>query len=174
MKVLASPKHGLMMMNQFAPISPCRLTCGYLIGFDSMCYPKKRSILNRKAESPTARLGRRRVWPLLCVMVFTLLFSKDYSVAANNYKPMHYKQYILIQLNDFTEAYCLIELYTKENSRWDPKARNGSHVGIPQGRSKYLATVNGVKQIDWGIKYIKHRYGTMCAAYEHWILKGWH
>ena len=140
---------------------------------DSMVYPKKRSILNRKAESPTARLGRRRVWAILCVMVFTLLFSKDYSVAADNYK-QSYKQYAWIYLDyDIDEFDCLDKLYTAE-SQWNPKARNGSHYGIPQGRSKYLATVNGVKQIDWGIKYIKHRYGTMCAAYEHWILKGWH
>jgi hypothetical protein len=135
---------------------------------------KKRSILNRKAEPPTARLGRRRVWATLLLIAFSSCFLKDYSVAADNYKPIHYKQYILIQLNDFTEAYCLIELYSKENSRWDPKARNGSHVGIPQGRSKYLATVNGVKQIDWGIKYINNRYGSMCKALDHFKRKGWH
>ena len=135
---------------------------------------KKRSILNRKAEPPSARLGRRRVWATLLLIAFSSCFIKDYSVAADNYKPIHYKQYILIQLNDFEEAYCLIDLYSKENSRWDPKARNGSHVGIPQGRSKYLATVNGVKQIDWGIKYIKHRYGTMCKALQHFKIKGWH
>ena len=87
---------------------------------------------------------------------------------------MHYKQYILIQLNDFTEAYCLIELYTKENSRWDPKARNGSHVGIPQGRSIWLATATGTQQIDWGIKYNYHRYGSMCNALDHYKRKGWH
>ena len=153
--------------------APRRLTCGYLTGFDMACYPKKRSILNRKAEPPTAGLGRRRVWSHLCVIALTLCFSKDYSVANNNYKPTHYKQYILMQLNDFTEAYCLVDLYTAE-SRLNPKARNGSHYGIPQGRSKYLATVSGTKQIDWGIKYNMNRYGSMCAAYEHYKLKGWH
>ena len=135
---------------------------------------KKRSILNRKAEPPSARLGRRRVWATLLLIALSSCFLKDYSVAADNYKPIHYKQYILIQLNDFEEAYCLIDLYSKENSRWDPKARNGSHVGIPQGRSKWLATVNGVKQIDWGIKYINNRYGSMCKALDHFKLKGWH
>ncbi len=135
---------------------------------------KKRSILNRKAEPPSARLGRRRVWATLLLIALSSCFLKDYSVAADNYKPIHYKQYILIQLNDFEEAYCLIDLYSKENSRWDPKARNGSHVGIPQGRSKWLATVNGVKQIDWGIKYINNRYGSMCKALDHFKIKGWH
>ena len=133
-----------------------------------------RSILNRKAGSPTARPGRRRVWLTLLLIAFTSCFTKDYSVAAvSNYKPTHYKQYILIELQDFTEAYCLIDLYTAE-SRLDPKARNGSHYGIPQGRSEYLARVSGVKQIDWGIKYINNRYGSMCKALEHFKIKGWH
>jgi len=134
----------------------------------------KHVILNHKAEPPTAGLGRCRVWLTLLLIAFNFIFVKDYSVAADNYKPIHYKQYILIQLNDIEEAYCLVELYSKENSKWDPKARNGSHIGIPQGKSKYLATVNGVKQIDWGIKYINNRYGSMCKALQHFKIKGWH
>jgi len=123
-----------------------------------------------------ARQGKlARCWLVgIAVFIVNLCFVKTNSVAADNYKPIHYKQYILIQLNDFTEAYCLVELYSKENSKWDPKARNGSHIGIPQGRSKYLATVNGVKQIDWGIKYINNRYGSMCKALDHFNRKGWH
>ena len=144
-----------------------------LMAIDIDATLKKRSILNRKAEPPKARLGRRRVWLALCVIAFTFCFSKDYSAANDNYKPMHYRQYILITLNDLDETYCLIDLYTAE-SRLNPKARNGSHYGIPQGRSKYLATVSGTKQIDWGIKYNLNRYGSMCKAYEHYKAKGWH
>ena len=139
---------------------------------DIVMYPKKRSTLSRKAEPPTAGLGRRRVWQALCILAFTCLL-KDYSVAKENYKPTHYKQYILIELQDFTEAYCLIDLYTAE-SRLNPKARNGSHYGIPQGRSVYLSRVDGTKQIDWGIKYNLNRYGSMCKALEHYKIKGWH
>ena len=134
---------------------------------------KKRSILNRKAESPAARLGRRRVWATFMLIAFISCFLKDYSVAKENYKPTHYKQYILITLNDLDETYCLVELYHHE-SRFNPKARNGSHYGIPQGRSKYLARVDGTKQIDWGIKYINNRYGSMCKALDHFKTKGWH
>ena len=134
----------------------------------------KHVILNHKAGSPSARPGRCRVWATLLLIAFNFIFVKDYSVAAvSNYKPMHYKQYILIELQDFTEAYCLIDLYTAE-SRLNPKARNGSHYGIPQGRSKYLARVDGTKQIDWGIKYNLNRYGSMCKALEHYKIKGWH
>ena len=133
----------------------------------------KHVILNHKAEPPRARLGRCRVWAIYLLIAFISCFVKDYSVANDNYKPTHYKQYILIELNDFTEAYCLIDLYTAE-SRFNPKARNGSHYGIPQGRSVYLSKVSGIKQIDWGIKYNINRYGSMCKALQHYKIKGWH
>ena len=133
----------------------------------------KHVILNHKAEPPTAGLGRCRVWLISLLIAFNIIFVKDYSVAKENYKPTHYKQYILIELNNFEQAYCLIELYHNE-SRFNPAARNGSHYGIPQGRSVYLSKVDGTKQIDWGIKYNLNRYGSMCKALEHYKIKGWH
>ena len=132
---------------------------------------KKRSILNRKAEPPSARLGRRRVWATLLLIALSSCFIKDYSVA--NDKTNHYRQWAFIQLNNLDEFYCLDELYFYE-SRWNPKARNGSHYGIPQGRSKWLATADGYKQVEWGIKYNNNRYGSMCKALEHYKIKGWH
>jgi len=134
---------------------------------------KKRSILNRKAEPPTAWLGRRRVLATLLLIAFNICFLKDYSVA-DKPRITHYKQHAFMKLGySFDEFYCLDELYYKE-SRWNPSARNGSHYGIPQGRSTYLATVDGFKQVEWGIKYNLHRYGSMCAALDHHKRKGWH
>jgi hypothetical protein len=61
------------------------------------------------------------------------------------------------------EYRCINTLYYYE-SRWNHKARNGSHYGIPQGRSLWLKTANPIEQIKWGIKYNKNRYGSNCAA----------
>jgi hypothetical protein len=132
---------------------------------------RKRSILNRKAGPPKARPGRRRVWATLLLIAFSSCLSKDYSVAFD--KTNHYRQWAFIQLNNLDEFYCLDTLYFHE-SRWNPKAKNGSHYGIPQGRSKWLKTANGYKQVEWGIKYNMNRYGSMCKALEHYKLKGWH
>ena len=121
-----------------------------------------------------ARQGKlARCWLVgIALVIVNLCFVKTNSVAVN--KPMHYKQYAFIQLNhSFTEFYCLDELYHRE-SRWNPKAKNGSHYGIPQGRSKWLSTVNGYKQVEWGIKYNLNRYGSMCKALDHFKIKGWH
>ena len=137
---------------------------------DIIRYPKKRSTLSRKAEPPRARLGRRRVWQALCILAFTCLL-KDYSVAQD--RTNHYRQWAFIQLNDIEQFYCLDELNYKE-SRWNPNAKNGSHYGIPQGRSKYLARVDGYKQIDWQLKYIEKRYSNPCNALAHHKIKGWY
>ena len=61
------------------------------------------------------------------------------------------------------EYKCISKLYYYE-SRWNHKARNGSHYGIPQGRSIWLKTASPIEQIKWGIKYNKNRYGSNCAA----------
>jgi len=132
---------------------------------------KKRSILNRKAESPTARLGRRKVWATFMLIAFISCFLKDYSVALETTN--HYRQWAFIQLNDIDQFYCLDELNYKE-SKWNPKAKNGSHYGIPQGRSKWLSTVDGYKQIEWQLKYIEKRYSNPCNALAHHKIKGWY
>jgi hypothetical protein len=98
--------------------------------------------------------------------------------SAGGSKPVQYvtyKQFALHQLGyDYEQYKCLSKLYGKE-SAWNPKARNGSHYGIPQGRSIYLSKVDGYKQVQWGLDYIAHRYDAdTCKAYEHWKAKGWH
>jgi len=121
-----------------------------------------------------ARQGKlARCW-LVGIALFIVFncFENTNSVASLD-RTNHYRQWAFIQLNNLDEFYCLDELYYKE-SRWNPKAKNGSHYGIPQGRSKYLQRVNGYKQVDWGIKYNQVRYGSMCKALEHYKTKGWH
>ena len=99
---------------------------------------------------------------------------------AGGSKPVQYisyKEYAYYALGYNLEEYkCLTILYGKE-SAWNPLARNGSHVGIPQGRSEYLAKVDGYKQIQWGLSYIQHHriyQGNVCKALNHWRTYGWH
>jgi hypothetical protein len=62
-----------------------------------------------------------------------------------------------------------------EESRWNYLARNKSHYGLAQMRSKWYGTLNPYKQVDVHLNYIKHRYdGCACKAYQHWKDKGWH
>ena len=83
------------------------------------------------------------------------------------------KQYAYYSLGDVKQYKCIAALYGKE-SAWNPKATNGSHAGIPQGRSKWLVTATPIQQVEWGLRYIKHRYGTPCQALNHWKKYNWH
>ena len=85
------------------------------------------------------------------------------------------KQYAYHSLNNLKEYKCLTVLYGKE-SAWNYKAYNASSgtVGIPQGKSVYLLTATPIEQVEWGLRYIKHRYSTPCRALDHWSKYGWH
>ena len=139
---------------------------------------KKRSILNRKAEPPKARLGRRRVWLMLCVIAFTYCFSKDYSHATDNHV-MNLKLYAYNKFKTWDQFSCYNYIIYKE-SRWNYKARNGSHYGLGQMRNTMVLTLTPRGQIDLHYKYIGHRYGMVngepnaCIAAEHLDKKGWH
>jgi len=136
-------------------------------------------MIRSRSHSPSRRKGEPHRGKLArCTLVGLALFvaqisSLERAESQPIHKTNHYRQWAFIQLNNIDEFYCLDELYYHE-SRWNPLAHNGSHYGIPQGRSKYLAKVDGYKQVDWGIKYINNRYGSMCKAYDHWLHKGWH
>ena len=136
-------------------------------------------MIRSRSHSPSRRKGephRRKL--ARCTLVGLALFVAQIiglEIAESQliYKTNHYRQWAFIKLNNVDEFYCLDELYYHE-SRWDPSARNGSHHGIPQGRSKYLSKVDGFKQVEWGIKYNTNRYGSMCNALDHFKRKGWH
>jgi len=136
-----------------------------------MIRSRSHSPSRRKGEPRRGRLARCTLVGLALFIFISSTWLIDESQATD--RPNHYRQWAFIQLNNLDEFHCLDELYYKE-SRWNPLARNGSHYGIPQGRSKWLATVSGYKQVEWGIKYNNHRYGSMCKALHHFKTKGWH
>jgi hypothetical protein len=145
-----------------------------------MTRPRLNGVLDRVStmtrQSPsgahTAPLKRIARGVLACIGI-SLCFMPE----AGGSKPKQfvtYKEFALHQLGyNYKEFKCLEKLYTKE-SNWRPEAKNGSHHGIPQGRSQYLARVDGYKQVQWGLNYIGHRYGEPCIALQHWKDKGWH
>ena len=136
-------------------------------------------MIRSRSHSPSRRKGEPQRGKLArCTLVGLALFvaqisSLEKAESQVIYKTNNYRQWAYIQLNNVDEFYCLDELYYHE-SRWNPSARNGSHYGIPQGRSKYLARVDGFRQTEWGIKYNLVRYGSMCKALDHFKRKGWH
>lgn len=78
----------------------------------------------------------------------------------------HYKLYAHSRIIEWNEFMCFKDIITKENRQWDVKAKNGSHYGLGQMRSKWYRNLDGYRQIDATIKYITNRYGTMCKAWS--------
>lgn len=119
----------------------------------------------------------------VCLLLISIIFQRIDSVSAYQFKPVtmiSYKDYALLKIESKKQFKCLSQLYGKE-SAWNPNAQSGSHYGIPQGKSKYLSTVDGYRQIDWGLDYLFHRYGVdangytnACKALQHFKTKGWH
>ncbi len=87
------------------------------------------------------------------------------------------KQEILTLLRQMSvsskEFKCNKEIMRKE-SNYNPSAKNGSHYGLYQGRSPYLATATIDEQINWYIQYIRARYGDGCRALAHHVKHNWY
>ena len=135
------------------------------------------------------RTVKRLVRSVAIVIGGALCFSIGSASWATNdaTKRLTSKQYAAGQLT-VKNYKCLATLYGKE-SAWNYKAVGNLEgtqrvYGIPQGKSEWLKTANPYQQIDWGLRYIGHRYGYVrtiegmqpntCKALDHWKRKGWH
>jgi hypothetical protein len=93
-------------------------------------------------------------------------------------KTLDPKTYIRFNYDD-KSALCLIKLYGKESAFRTDAIGNLSGTkqvfGIPQLKNPIIQHLSAIEQIDYGMKYIAHRYGGLpCKAWKHWQDKGWH
>jgi hypothetical protein len=157
------------VVDNFAQYFTSRLRHAHVIHMlDKVCMLSSQS-LSKAHREPPKRIARG----VLLAFGIALCFPTE----AGSTKPkeyIDYKTYSLYLLDfNYQQHKCLLKLYGKE-SAWKPDAVNGSHYGIPQGKSVYLSTLNGYDQIQWGLNYIGHRYGEPCVAWDHWKRKRWH
>ena len=131
-----------------------------------------RQSLSKAHPEPLRRIARGVLGAIGIALCFMPVAGSSESSQPKDY--VDYKTYSFYLLDWNVKEYkCLALLYGKE-SAWNPLAVNGSHYGIPQGRSIYLSTLNGYEQVQWGLDYIGHRYGEPCIAWQHFKDKGWH
>jgi hypothetical protein len=109
-----------------------------------------------------------RLIPLTITAALITIINTSPSKADMNLKLYAYNQM------SWKQFQCYNWLIHKESS-WNPKARNGSHYGLGQMRSKWYGTLHPHKQIRVHMKYLSHRYGgDACRALAHLERKGWH
>jgi hypothetical protein len=115
--------------------------------------------------------GYRGVMMLLLILMLCL--STALTATAQDAGQGRWEVQLIKQTKDYREYKCVKDLIYKESSN-NPNARTGSHYGLPQGRTRYLATASPTAQITWMMKYIRARYDDGCAALRHHNTKGWY
>ena len=116
------------------------------------------------------RLGQPFVFRLMTVTLIAAVLTNINTTPSK--ADMNLKLYAYNQMS-WKEFECFNWLIHYE-SRWNPKAKNGSHYGLGQMRSTWYRDLSPQGQIRATIKYISHRYGDACKALHHFETKGWH
>ena len=132
-----------------------------------------RSVRSLLAGEPLGRIASQRTSRLLGVL-FVISITSITPLQADQkdvLKTYEYKAFASLLIGDDVQMKCLDKLWTKE-SQWSPTAKNSksSAYGIPQLLN--LTEVNPYRQIVLGIKYIEHRYKSVCSALRYHKTKG--
>jgi hypothetical protein len=135
-----------------------------------------RSLARAHQGLKAAPVGRGRKVAIAIGIALSMALPLD--AQASNQAIRYVKDLADYQLTEVQEA-CHNEIVYRE-SRWNPKAKNGSHYGLYQGRSKSLEKANTIRQWWWYWHYVTHRYGVTlkdepnyCKALHHLKTKGW-
>jgi hypothetical protein len=107
---------------------------------------------------------RKSLMGALYAFLALLSISSQPHANAANYSTDHLRLYAHSRILIYDEFKCFDRIITKE-SHWNYKARNKSHWGLGQMKSKHYGTLDPFRQIDSTIKYITIRYQTPCKAW---------
>ena len=136
------------------------------------------SLSERKGDLRSRKIARFGLVISLFIVINTAFLKID-SVYATDNHIMNLKLYAYHKFKTYDQFDCYNYIIIKE-SRWDYKAKNGSHYGLGQMRNVMVLKLTPRQQIDLHYKYIAHRYGLVngeanaCLAAEHLDKKGWH
>jgi hypothetical protein len=119
--------------------------------------------LKRAAEADSS-LRRMQLSAKLYAITALLLTISIPTATAKSYSIDHLKLYSHSRILDYKEFQCFNKIITKE-SRWNYLAKNGSHYGLGQMRSKHYRDLDPYRQIDASLRYITIRYQTSCKAW---------
>ena len=130
----------------------------------------KNEVLSNNLEKK--KINRKRLQRLLLIVSLVAPIGASHAAAAN-YSVDHLKLYAHSRLLDYKEFQCFNKIITKE-SRWSYTARNGSHYGLGQMRSKHYRDLDPFRQIDATIRYNQTRYLSQCQAWAFHMKHGYY
>ena len=85
------------------------------------------------------------------------------------------KLYAHSRIINYEQFRCFDALITRE-SHWNVKAisPSGNHFGLGQMKNTNYKKLDGFTMVDWSIRYITKRYGSMCNAWRFFQKHGYH
>jgi len=122
------------------------------------------SLRLKRAAIAVSSLERKRGLGAAIALTATLSITSIPEATAKNYSIDHLKLYAHSRILDYKEFQCFNKIITKE-SRWNYRAKNGSHFGLGQMRSQHYRDLDPYRQIDATLRYITVRYQTSCKAW---------
>jgi len=143
--------------------------CGYLYRVSCMNRPLTcavRFVLSTRA----AVAGSSRRTTLTAILLLSVAQPSTAQAYESKDELIMYSHSRIIKYSEFK---CFHQLISKE-SNWNINAVNGSHYGLGQMKSKHYRNLDGYRQIDASIKYIRGRYQSPCKAMTFFKANGYH
>jgi hypothetical protein len=106
----------------------------------------------------------------MSIMILTVTTTIEAKAATQTDLLKLYAHSRLVSMEQFK---CFDSLIHKESS-WRVNARNKSHYGLGQMKNAKYGRLDGFRQIDWSIRYIKGRYGSMCNGWRFFQKHNYH
>ena len=141
---------------------------------DPSLYLKDNNLLNIKINKKIIKIKIKTNKNLLAIPMSILILTISTTVEAKAVTQTDLlKLYAHSRIINDKQYQCFHRLITKE-SNWRVDAKNGSHYGLGQMRNENYKKLDGFSQVDWSIRYIKGRYGSMCNAWRFFQKHKWH
>jgi hypothetical protein len=141
---------------------------------DPSLYLKDNKLLKIKINKKIIKIKIKNNKNLLAIPMSILILTVSTTVEAKAATQTDLlKLYAHSRIVSMEQFNCFNALITKE-SNWRIDARNGSHYGLGQMRNAKYGRLDGFSMVDWSIRYIKGRYGSMCNAWRFFQANGYH
>ena len=126
--------------------------------------------INKKKINIKIKTNKNLLAIPMSIMILTVSATTEAKAATQTDLLKLYAHSRIVSMEQFN---CFDSLIHKESS-WRVSARNKSHYGLGQMKNAKYGRLDGFRQIDWSMRYIKERYGSMCNAWRFFKANGYH
>ena len=128
---------------------------------------------NRENHSNPNSIDKSHACRFVLLTLILLQMAIPMSAYSYSYSVDQLRLYTHSRVINFKEFVCIDKVLWKE-SRYNYLARNGSHYGIGQMKSKHYQSKDPYTQIDLTIAYSLNRYKSLCNAYAYHLKHGYY